>query len=186
MRGSHFDLIVLDWGLPDGSGVEFCSQLRQSGEKASILILTGKSLLSEKVEGLDSGADDYLTKPFHLKELISRVRALLKRGQRPLSSSIIETHGLRLDTSNQTATRYGAALELTQKEFALLEFLLRNRSRVHSLDDLLSHVWVAEEDAAPDTVRTHIRNLRRKLDKRDQPSLIENVHGFGYKIADEV
>ncbi|CAN5327078.1 response regulator transcription factor [soil metagenome] len=185
LQGQHFDLIVLDWGLPDGSGVEYCRLLRQSGEKASILILTGKSLPAEKVEGLESGADDYLTKPFNLKELTLRVRSLIKRGQRPLNLNVMEARGLTLDAGTQTATRYGATIELTQKEFDLLEYLLRNRSRVHSLEDLLSHVWVAEEDAAPDTVRTHIRNLRKKLDKTDEHSLIENVHGFGYKIADE-
>lgn len=178
-----FDLLVLDWGLPDGSGLDFCTELRQSGEDATILMLTGRSLSSEKVQGLDSGADDYLTKPFHLKELILRVRSLIGRSQRPLQKEVIETRGLILDEGKRLVTRYGAQIELTTKEFALLEFLMRNKDRVFSLEDLLDHVWVAEEEAAPDTVRTHLKNLRKKIDVQDEESLIQNVHGFGYRFA---
>lgn len=183
LKNMTFDLIILDWGLPDGSGVELCTELRQAGENASILMLTGKSLPSEKVEGLDSGADDYLTKPFHLKELVLRVRSLVSRSQRPLQKELMEARGIALDEGKRMVTRDGAQLDLTSKEFALLEFFMRNKDRVFSLDDLLNHVWVAEEDAAPDTVRTHIKNLRKKLDKPDEESLIQNVHGFGYKFS---
>lgn len=178
-----FDLIVLDWGLPDGTGVDFCTELRQAGENASILMLTGRSLPAEKVQGLDSGADDYLTKPFHLKELTLRVRSLVGRAQRPLQAQVMKTKGLVLDEGKRLVTKYGEPIELTVKEFALLEFFMRNKDRVFSLDDLLNHVWVAEEEAAPDTVRTHIKNLRRKLDSPDEESLIQNVHGFGYRFT---
>lgn len=178
-----FDLIVLDWGLPDGTGVDFCTELRQAGENASILMLTGRSLPAEKVQGLDSGADDYLTKPFHLKELTLRVRSLVGRAQRPLQAQVMKTKGLVLDEGKRLVTKNGEPIELTVKEFALLEFFMRNKDRVFSLDDLLNHVWVAEEEAAPDTVRTHIKNLRRKLDSPDEESLIQNVHGFGYRFT---
>ncbi|MBA3858150.1 MAG: DNA-binding response regulator [Cyanobacteria bacterium PR.3.49] len=177
-----FDLIVLDWGLPDGSGVEFCTELRQAGENASILMLTGRSLPAEKVQGLDSGADDYLTKPFHLKELTLRVRSLVGRSQRPLQRQVIETKDLVLDEGKRLVTKKGTPIELTIKEFALLEFFMRNRDRVYSLDELLNHIWVAEEEAAPDTVRTHIKNLRKKLDNPGEESVIQNVHGFGYRF----
>jgi DNA-binding response OmpR family regulator len=183
LQGKKFDLIVLDWGLPDGSGVDFLTEMRQAGENASILMLTGRSLPAEKVQGLDSGADDYLTKPFHLKELTLRVRSLVARAQRPLQTQVMKTKGLVLDEGKRLVTKYGASVELTVKEFALLEFFMRNRDRVFSLDDLLNHVWVAEEEAAPDTVRTHIKNLRKKLDHPDEDSLIQNVHGFGYKFS---
>ncbi len=183
LQGKKFDLIVLDWGLPDGSGVDFLTELRQAGENASILMLTGRSLPAEKVQGLDSGADDYLTKPFHLKELTLRVRSLVARAQRPLQTQVMKTKGLVLDEGKRLVTKYGAAVELTVKEFALLEFFMRNKDRVFSLDDLLNHVWVAEEEAAPDTVRTHIKNLRKKLDHPDEDSLIQNVHGFGYRFS---
>ncbi len=183
LKDRKFDLIVLDWGLPDGTGVDFCTELRQSGENAAILMLTGRSLPAEKVQGLDSGADDYLTKPFHLKELTLRVRSLVGRAQRPLQAQVMKTKGLVLDEGKRSVTKYGAAIELTVKEFALLEFFMRNKDRVFSLDDLLNHVWVAEEEAAPDTVRTHIKNLRRKLDSPEEESLIQNVHGFGYRFT---
>jgi DNA-binding response OmpR family regulator len=177
-----YELIILDWGLPDGSGVEFCTELRQAGENASILMLTGRSLPAEKVQGLDSGADDYLTKPFHLKELTLRVRSLVGRAQRPLQKQVIETKGIVLDEGKRLVTKNGNPIDLTIKEFSLLEFLMRNRDRVYSLDELLNHIWVAEEEAAPDTVRTHIKNLRKKLDSPDQDSVIQNVHGFGYRF----
>ncbi len=183
LKERRFDLLVLDWGLPDGTGVEFCTELRQAGENASILMLTGRSLPAEKVQGLDSGADDYLTKPFHLKELTLRVRSLVGRAQRPLQTQVMKTRGLVLDEGKRLVTKYGAPIELTVKEFALLEFFMRNKDRVFSLDDLLNHVWVAEEEAAPETVRTHIKNLRKKLDNPDEESFIQNVHGFGYRFS---
>lgn len=183
LKDKKFDLIVLDWGLPDGSGVDLCVELRQAGENAAILMLTGRASPAEKVQGLDSGADDYLTKPFHLKELTLRVRSLVGRAQRPLQTQVMQTRGLLLDEGKRSVTRDGAAIELTVKEFALLEFFMRNKDRVFSLDDLLNHVWVAEEEAAPDTVRTHIKNLRKKLDRADEDSLIQNVHGFGYRFT---
>jgi len=182
LADGKFDLLILDWGLPDGSGVEFCTELRQSGENAAILMLTGRSLPAEKVHGLDSGADDYLTKPFHLKELTLRVRSLVGRSARPLQKDVIETKGLMLDEGKRLVTKNGTAIDLTIKEFSLLEFLMRNRDRVFSLDELLNHIWVAEEEAAPDTVRTHIKNLRKKLDTPGEESLIQNVHGFGYRF----
>ncbi len=183
LKETKFDLIVLDWGLPDGSGVDLCVEIRQAGENAAILMLTGRASPAEKVQGLDSGADDYLTKPFHLRELTLRVRSLVGRAQRPLQTQVMKTRGLVLDEGKRSVTRDGAAIELTVKEFALLEFFMRNKDRVFSLDDLLNHVWVAEEEAAPDTVRTHIKNLRRKLDRADEDSLIQNVHGFGYRFT---
>ena len=183
LGNKKFDLIVLDWGLPDGSGVDFCTELRNAGENASIMMLTGRARPAEKVQGLDSGADDYLSKPFHLKELILRVRSLVSRAQRPLQKEVIEMRGLILDKGKRLVTRYGAAIELTSKEFALLEFLMRNQDRIFSLEDLLDHVWVAEEEAAADTVRTHIKNLRKKLDVPNEESLIQNVHGFGYRFT---
>ncbi len=183
LKEKMFDLLVLDWGLPDGSGVDLLVELRQAGENAAILMLTGRASAAEKVQGLDSGADDYLTKPFHLKELTLRVRNLVGRSQRPLQTQVMKARGLVLDEGKRLVTRYGAEVELTVKEFALLEFFMRNKDRVFSLDDLLDHVWVAEEEAAPDTVRTHIKNLRKKLDRLDEDSLIQNVHGFGYRFT---
>ncbi len=141
LKDKKFDLIVLDWGLPDGSGVDLCVELRQAGENAAILMLTGRASPAEKVHGLDSGADDYLTKPFHLKELTLRVRSLVGRAQRPLQTQVMQTRGLLLDEGKRSVTKDGAAIELTVKEFALLEFFMRNKDRVFSLDDLLNHVW---------------------------------------------
>lgn len=182
LKESTFQLLVLDWGLPDGSGLDLCSELRQAGENAAILMLTGRARQAEKIEGLDSGADDYLTKPFHLRELLARVRSLVGRSARPLQKEIFEIGDLTIDVGKRVVTKCGSLVELTVREFTLLEFFVRNKGRVYSLDDLLSHVWVAEEEAAPETVRTHIKNLRKKLDNGGD-SLIQTVHGFGYRFA---
>jgi DNA-binding response OmpR family regulator len=182
LKAATFDLIILDWGLPDGDGISLCTALRDQGHTASILMLTGRSSVSEKEQGFTAGADDYLTKPFHLKELTLRVRKLLARSKRPLQGDLLRVDNLVLDRSKLHVTMGGAVVDLTAKELALLEFLMRNKNQVYSLDDLLSHIWVAEEEAAPDTVRTHIKNLRRKLEAHGR-DFIETVHGVGYKFV---
>jgi DNA-binding response OmpR family regulator len=182
LKATTFDLIILDWGLPDGDGISFCTALRDEGQTASILMLTGRSSVSDKEQGLTAGADDYLTKPFHLKELTLRVRKLLARSKRPLQGDLLQVDNLVLDRSKMQVTMGGAVVDLTAKEFALLDFFMRNKNYVYSLDDLLSHIWVAEEEAAPDTVRTHIKNLRKKLEAHGR-DFIETVHGVGYKFV---
>lgn len=181
-----FDLMILDWDLPDGSGVDLCRKVRAKGCTASILLLTGKNLVSQKEEAFDAGADDYLTKPFHLKELSARVASLLRRSSRPLQSEELVSRELRLVRSCMLCTVAGKPVELTAKEFNLLEFFMRNPNKIFNAEQLLNHLWTAEEDAAPDTVRTHIKNLRRKLEQNSPTgaSYIDTVHAIGYRFTD--
>lgn len=183
---SSFDLMILDWDLPDGSGVDLCRKVRARGHTASILLLTGKSLVSQKEEALDGGADDYLTKPFHLKELTTRVSVLIRRSSRPIQSDELVSKELRVDRRSMTCTVAGTPVDLTSKEFSILEFLMRHQNKVISAEQLLNHLWTADENAAPDTVRTHIRNLRKKLQVTSPTGAdyIDTVHAIGYRFTD--
>lgn len=179
---NSFDLLILDWEVPDGSGMELCAELRAAGETTSILMLTGKSLVDEKEAALQAGADDYVTKPFHLKELQLRIRNLLKRSLRPLHDDQLTSRNLRIERSKTLVSVGDTTVALTGKEFWLLELLMRNPDKVFSTEQLMNHVWLAEEDVAPDTVRTHMKNLKRKLMDAGAESQIETVHSVGYRF----
>ena len=177
----EYDLVVLDWQLPGLSGVEICQDFRSRGGMTPVLMLTGKSTVADKESGLDSGADDYLTKPFHMKELSARVRALLRRASRG-TSNVLTIGDLVLDPANYRVTRDGAEIQLQKREFALLEFLMRNPNRVFSSEALLERVWATEADVTPDAIRVYIMRLRKKVDEGAKASLIQTVHGVGYKL----
>jgi DNA-binding response OmpR family regulator len=183
MQVYEYDMVILDWNLPGMEGLEICKRYRASGGQALVLMLTGKGSISDKETGLDAGADDYLTKPFNTRELTARVRALLRRSGDKLSDNLLKIKNITLDPLTYSVKRDGEDIKLVPKEFALLEFLMRHPNRVYSPEALLNHVWTAEQDTSPDIIRTHIKNLRKKLDARESPSLIETVHGVGYKIA---
>jgi len=176
-----YDLAILDWNLPRLDGIDVCKRYRARGGTVPVLMLTGRSAEFEKVQGLDSGADDYLTKPFSLAELSARVRALLRRPRTTLSETI-EWGSLVIDLRNCRVTRGGAVVELVPKEMALLEFLLRNRNQSFTVTDLLDRVWSSESDSTEDAVRQCITRLRKKIDVDGQPSLITTVRGVGYRI----
>ncbi|HEY9712271.1 MAG TPA: response regulator transcription factor [Chroococcales cyanobacterium] len=176
-----YDLIILDLNLPKVSGLEVCKQFRQSGGVTPILMLTGKDKIEEKEEGFDLGADDYLTKPFHLKELSVRVRALLRRPQ-GYTGNVLEAGTLVLEPSTFRVVRDGEEVQLSQQEFALLEFLMRNQNQVFSPEALLDRVWESSSDVSPAAIRTHVKMLRKKLDREGQPSYIRNIHGVGYRF----
>lgn len=183
LRVYEFDLIILDWMLPGKPGVEVCREYRSRGGVAPILMLTAKSTIDDKETGLDAGADDYLTKPFHLKELSARVRALLRRpkAERP---TVLEIGDIVLDPVSATVQKESKEIHLLPKEFALLEFLMRHPNQVFSADAILDRVWDSDSSALSDTVRTTIKTLRRKIDTKGKPSLISNVRGLGYKIGE--
>ncbi|MBC7999202.1 MAG: response regulator transcription factor [Leptolyngbya sp.] len=176
-----YDIIILDWVLPGLSGVEVCSNYRSTGGTTPILMLTSKKHVDEKSAGLDAGADDYLTKPFELKELSARVRALLRRPT-AFSGSILQAGSLALEPNSFKVTRGGAEIALLPKEFALLEFLMRHPGQVFSAEAILDRVWTSESEASPETIRTYIKRLRKKLDVEGQPSILGTVHGVGYKL----
>jgi len=181
METSKFDLIILDLMLPGMSGMEVCQRFRKKSGQTPILMLTAKDNVEDKAAGLDAGADDYVTKPFHLKELAARVRALLRRGlSRP--GNTLKIRDIEIDASECRVTKNGQIVHLLPKEFRLFEFLVRHPNHVFSAEDLLASVWESDTSALLDTVRGHITRLRKKLDTQNEPSIISTVYGMGYKI----
>ena len=178
-------LILLDWMLHgDKSGIDFCRMLKNDTLLAEIpvIMLTAKSEEDSKVHGLDAGADDYLVKPFSFEELLARIRAVLRRPQDAIDN-ILHVGDLTLDTVNYDVRRGKTAIHLTSTEFALLEYLMRNQTRVMSKDKIVSHVWDFDADVLPNTVEAYISSLRHKIDKpfKGKP-LIHTLRGFGYKV----
>ncbi len=178
-----YDCIVLDIMLPGMDGVTIASRLRKDKVHTPILMLTAKSQIRDKVQGLDSGADDYLTKPFSFEELLARIRALTRRPQESLGGQLI-VGDLILDPVAFTVTRSGKHISLTQKEFALLEYLMRRPGSIHTKDQIISHVWDYDADILPNTVEVYMRNLRNKIEVPfpHKRSLINTVRGFGYAL----
>ncbi|MBX9687157.1 MAG: response regulator transcription factor [Candidatus Obscuribacterales bacterium] len=177
-----YDLVILDWELPEISGPEICKEYRSSGGATPILMLTGKKELDDKEEGLDAGADDYLTKPFALKELGARLRALLRRPAVVVQNELI-AGDITLRPGSRQAFKAGEELNLQPKELALLEFFMRHPNQPFSSEALLERVWVSDSDAAPDTVRIQIMRLRNKIDDDGKESMIRTVHRVGYMLV---
>lgn len=177
LRTFPYDLIILDWQLPNMAGVEICKQFRQSGGKTPVLMLTGKNTIEDKEFGFDSGADDYLTKPFDSRELTARVKALLRRPP-DMSASVLSAGNLTLDTAKYRVTIGTEAVDLLPKEFQLLEFLLRHPNHAFGAEDLLNRVWPSESESTPEALRSTVKRLRKKVDPEGK--LIETLHGVGY------
>lgn len=179
-----YDLIILDRMLPGGmDGLEICETLRKEGRHVPILMLTAKDRVRDRVQGLNAGADDYLVKPFSFEELLARVRALLRRPQQTLNE-VLQVGDLTLDTSSYEVKRAGQVISLSSKEFALLEYLMRNKNKVLSKNNIMTHVWDFDADILPNTIEVFMAYLRGKIDKPfDGPKLLQTVRGFGYKIT---
>lgn len=180
-REVPFDLLVLDLQLPGLNGLEVCRQLRAEGSAVPILILTGLGAVSDRVAGLDAGADDYLPKPFAVDELRARVRALTRRPQAPLRD-VLEVGDVRLDLVGRTVTKRGEEIDLTAKEVSVLEVLLRNAGGVVTRDQLLAAAWDFAFDPASNVVDVYIALLRRKLDDPYETHTIRTVRGVGYRL----
>jgi len=182
----EYDVIILDRMLPELDGMDVCRRLRGEKNKTPILMLTAKDKVSDRVEGLNCGADDYLVKPFAFEELLARVRALLRRPLK-VADDIIRVNDLMLDTLQFVVTRGNKKINLSTKEFALLEYLMRNKDRILTKDNIISHVWDYDADILPNTVEVFIGYLRGKIDKpfKNRPTLIKTVRGFGYKISQD-
>lgn len=181
LENGKYDILILDWMLPGVSGLQVCQHVRRAKENCLILMLTNKSAIAEKEMGLDSGADDYLTKPFNLRELSARLRALLRR-PRVFRGFVYQINDLILDCNRFTVTKGGNEVALLPREFALLEFLMRNHDHVFSPEEILNNVWASEAQASPDTIRTYIKKLRRKLDTPNKPSMFKTIHSVGYRL----
>ena len=186
-RADDYDLIILDVMMPIMNGFEVAKKLRADGNKTPILMLTAKDQNKDIVEGLDSGADDYLPKPFSFEVLGARVRALLRRPQDVLDN-ILTVRDLELDISNHTAERAGKDIKLSNKEFAILEYLLRNKNQILSKQNIMTHVWDFDADILPNNVEVFINYLRNKIDKPfpGTDPIIQTVRGFGYIVKDEI
>lgn len=182
LRFSVFDAVVLDWELPGLHGPEILKQFRARGGVTPILMLTGKNTLSDKAQGFNSGADDYLTKPFDLEELVMRVQALIRRSGRQVAAAALKARDIELDTEKLIVTRAGAKLKMLPKEVALLEFLLRHPGQVFSAEQLLDRVWSSSSDASPEAVTACIGRLRKKIDGNSDAPLIKTIYGLGYKL----
>lgn len=181
----EYDLILLDLMLPGLSGTEICRKLRQNRIHTPILMLTARSEIEDKVEGLNCGADDYLTKPFAFEELLARLRALLRRPHNT-ESPVLSCCGLTLNTLSFDVARNNVRIELSKKEFALLEFLLRNKNKTVTKEQIISHVWDYESDILENTVEQYIKYLRVKIETPfpKLPKMITTVRGFGYKLRE--
>jgi DNA-binding response OmpR family regulator len=181
LRMCAYDAIILDWNLPDMTGLTICQKFRSNQGITPIIMLTGKSSIADREEGLDSGADDYLTKPFAMKELSARLRALLRRPH-ALLSNVLTAKDVELDSGKHSVLRNGKLIDLLPKEFALLEFLMRHPDHVFSGDELLRRVWHADSDATAEAIRTCLKRLRKKLGETEDNSIIETIYGVGYKL----
>lgn len=182
-EGEQYDLIVLDIMLPKMDGLQLCKELRKKNIRTPILMLTAKSTTEDKVAGLDSGADDYITKPFSFVEFRSRVHALIRRSKKD-SSPTLHIEDLEVDPLKHKVKRGEKTINLTPKEFAVLELLLRHKGEVVSRTMIIEHVWDYNFDGMSNVVDVFVVALRKKIDSGSKKKLIQTIHGVGYKVGD--
>jgi DNA-binding response OmpR family regulator len=180
---NEYDLLILDWMLPKMSGVELCHKFRKEGKITPVLILTAKDSVEDKIKGLDQGADDYLTKPFSFEELLARIRALLRRPPHITDKTVLQCANLKLDLIKRQAWAGEQEIALSQKEFALLEFLMRHAGEVVSRTAIAEHVWDLHFDPMSNTIDVYINFLRKKIGETPSKSKIETIRGTGYRLA---
>ena len=183
----NYDLLILDWMLPHLTGLQICQQLRARGDSTPVLFLTAKDTLDDRVVGLDAGADDYLVKPFELRELLARVRALLRRIQSVEPTlegrSKLQVDDLELEQDNQVAYIRGRSIQLSEKETSLLAYLMQNPGQILTHEQIQSHLWGATTPPHSNVLAALIRLLRRKIELKNSPELIQTVYGKGYRLG---
>jgi DNA-binding response OmpR family regulator len=180
---SPYDAIVLDLQLPDADGVDICRRLRERGTPVRIIMATARDGVADRITGLDTGADDYLVKPYSVQELTARLRALLRRPEAALPP-VYSVADLELDTATRAARRGDRPIELTTKEFMVLEYMMRNAGRVLTREQISEHAWDANYDPFSNVIDVYVARLRRKVDQPGEAQLIETVRGAGYRLAD--
>ncbi len=185
IEGTEYDAVILDIMLPGVDGITVLKTMRSKKIKTPVLLLTAKNSIEDKVKGLDSGADDYLTKPFSLEELSARIRVMIRRGGVERIDHILTAGPLSLDTEKKTAFRDGRAITLTAKEYSILEYLLHNKGIVLSRDKIMHHIWNYDYEGSSNIIDVYIRTLRKKVDADCEKKLIQTVRGIGYVIKDE-
>ena len=180
----NYDLLVLDWMMPGASGIEVCQQARRNRFDGGILMLTAKDANEDIVAGLDAGADDYLVKPFEMMVLRARVRALLRRKNKIVEEEIC-VGALKLNKDKRSVYIDNVEVHLTKNEFLLLEYLVENKGRVLSHEQVIEYVWDLDDEANSNTLAVLVRLVRKKIDMEDEPSYIQSVRGIGYKLRDQ-
>ncbi len=183
----NYDLLILDWMLPGKAGLEICRELRSRQENTPVLFLTAKDTIDDRVLGLDSGADDYLVKPFELRELLARVRALLRRPptlELEVANNILRVGDLELDAENQVAYRGGETINLSEKECQLLEYLMRHPGQLLTHQQIYEYLWGEGEQPSSNVLAAQVRLLRRKIEKAGDSPLIHTVYRKGYRLVD--
>jgi two-component system, OmpR family, manganese sensing response regulator len=176
-----YDLLIFDWDMPYITGIELSKQFRQSGGRTPIIMLTGKSKIDDKEVGLDSGADDYLTKPFELRELSARIRAILRRPV-AIQPKVLKCRELEFDVLARELRKGGKLIEMMPREIAVLEFLMVNSNQVFSIDALQSRIWPSDSETSPYALRVHIARIRSKIEDDDHNPIIKTIRGEGYML----
>ena len=179
---NNYDLLILDWMLPEKSGLEICQEVRDRSLTTPVLFLTAKDTIDDRVLGLDAGADDYIIKPFELRELLARVRALLRRVPHPTQNRL-KFADLELDLENQSAYRGGKIINLSSKEFELLTFLMQHPGQLLTHEAIYNYLWKSEDQPSSNVLAALMRLLRRKIEIKNQPTLINTVYGKGYRFG---
>ena len=185
LRVNQFDLVILDYGLPDITGIELLKSLRSRNNKVPVIMLTGERATAQKEAGLDSGADDYVTKPFETREFLARVRAVLRRAS-GAAGNTLKARSLELDPGKRLLLKNNIELPLLPTEFALLEFLMRHPDHVFSLEALIDRVWDSAADVTEEAVRSCVKRLRKKIEDGEENSYIVTVHGVGYRFRSTI
>ncbi|MEE0691587.1 MAG: response regulator transcription factor [Lachnospiraceae bacterium] len=185
INGTEYDAVILDIMLPGLDGISVLKKIRNRKLKTPVLLLTAKNSIEDKVEGLDSGADDYLTKPFSLEELSARIRVMIRRSGVERVDNTITVGPLTLDTEKKTALREGKTFTLTAKEYSILEYLMHNKGIVLSRDKIMHHIWNYDYEGSSNIIDVYIRTLRNKIDADFDQKLIQTVRGMGYVIREE-
>ena len=180
---AEYDLVLLDVGLPDLDGLALCARIRAAGSIAPVIMLTARDAVDSRIAGLDSGADDYIVKPFDLGELFARIRAAIRRGGRPLAPAVITIGDLEVDRPRRQARRSGQPVLLTAREYGLLEYLALRAGEVVGRAAIAEHVWDATHEAASNVIDVCVQRLRRKIDRPGEPSLIVTRRSEGYMLA---
>lgn len=181
----EYDVIILDIMMPKMNGYDFIKRIRRDKNNVAVLMLTAKDSLEDKVKGLDLGADDYLVKPFEFDELLARIRAMLRRNYRESATNILVIGDVELDTVKKSVTKNGSIIELTAKEYEVLEYLLRNKNHILSREQIREHVWDFDYEGESNIIDILIKNIRQKIDDNKEESIIQTKRGAGYVIRED-
>lgn len=181
-QASHYDVVILDWMMPNGDGISVCRKLRREGYSKAILMLTAKDAVEDRINGLDAGADDYLIKPFEIEELLARLRALTRRNYAPILEDQISLHDLVINRTSQTIIQGKEEIQLSPREFQLLDLLVQNKGQVLPRELILDRIWGLDADVSTKTIDATIKLLRKKLNIFGRHDMLQSIRGVGYKV----